>query len=721
MSQKTDHVNLSNNRGEISSNIRLLRKLATDEEFVQDTGRKATGVYSNVYENWSTESTRKLPFVVEFPNANKIRESFKTKPGQPPKHIYRVPNLKATTLLQKAVVNGNIEQVEKLLTRAVDLSRKWQNGDTPSSYALSKKDLKMFTWLLKHGADPNITNAQGQTLLHVAVDNNDKSTAELLLQYKADPNKKNQKGWTPLHVTVEKKDTIMTEFLLANGADPNITNAQGQTPLHVTVDNDDKSTAELLLQYKADPNMQDEKGETPLQLTLKNANITGRAKKWQKVKKYYKIAYLLLENGADSNKKYPNGSTPLHVTVEKKDKSTAELLLQYKADPNMQDEKGETPLHIAVDNNDKSTAELLLQYKADPNIPDNSGYVALYWAAELRQNMKMTKLLINNGANPDILRVGDRQLSLYWTVFISKNKEMTKLLVEKGANLNFYSKYHSPSYLVGNAIISGDKDDVKFFVQYGSFVDVEYENASNILEYALMNGHKEIAAIILENMSDKNISDPSKGSLLDPILRKMISNQLNHKESEKMNKIKQLSDLLEIFTVDTPNLENKGCLFGITTLPLLEKLYNLYLCPNTLINENIPGSRIINSMGRGIKKLFDKAPAKQEEINDVPVDQSLEILLHNFRWFVEHFMQVVPGEVSEKYPSITALSLNGGPRNLKSARKDVVPPEQSPEFLQQREVKVQAEFKIISSENRDNDALHLSGDQDPKHENDNSD
>ncbi len=50
----------------ISSDIRPLRKLATDEKFVGDWERKTT-VYSNVHEDLSTELTHKLPSVVEFP------------------------------------------------------------------------------------------------------------------------------------------------------------------------------------------------------------------------------------------------------------------------------------------------------------------------------------------------------------------------------------------------------------------------------------------------------------------------------------------------------------------------------------------------------------------------------------------------------------------------------------------------------------------------------
>ena len=580
-------------------------------------------------------------------DVNTVRKSFEKKLGQPPKHIYRVPNLKAASLLQKAVVNGDIQQVKKLLTRAVDLSRKWSNGDTPLSYSATKSNLAMTEFLLENGADPNQRDRNDNTPLQFALEEAHIAAvyqawnkvqkyykiAYLLLVNEADPNIKDHNGRTPLHFAVETQDTTMTEFLLVNGADPNRQDTNGKTPLHLAVDKNDKSNAELLLQYKADPNRQDEKGETPLFLDVRRA-------------------YLKQDNGM---------------------------------------------------------AALLLAYHANPNIPNNSGDVALYWAAEIIQSKEMTKLLINNGANPDIIKVGSQHLSLYWTVAISQNKEMTKLLVEKGANLNCFHKYYSPSYLVRKAIISGDKDDVQFFVQYGSFVDLEIQDASNLLEYALMNGHKEMAAIILQNMSDKIISEPLKGPLLDPILTKMIKSTPNpHKIKSE---IARLSELLEIFTVYNPNLTNQEFLFGNKTLPLLEKLYNLYLCPNTLINENIPGSRIINSRGLGIKKLFNKALPKQEEINDVPADPVQGMLKHNFKGFIYHFMQVVPitEDALEKYPSINELYIST--RQLKSACRDVVPLEQSPEFAKTLLENVPI---VHNDQAQVNNWLSLSGHQDPE-------
>ena len=55
-------------------NIGLLLKLAIDEEFVGDAERK-TGVYLNVHEDLSTESTHKLPSIVEFGKKSIIKKA----------------------------------------------------------------------------------------------------------------------------------------------------------------------------------------------------------------------------------------------------------------------------------------------------------------------------------------------------------------------------------------------------------------------------------------------------------------------------------------------------------------------------------------------------------------------------------------------------------------------------------------------------------------------
>jgi ankyrin repeat protein len=68
--------------------------------------------------------------------------------------------------------------------------------------------------LLKHGADPNERDADGNTALHVAAwrSNPDRKIYELLLAYHANPNAQNNKGETPLQRCLSRDPREATEI-----------------------------------------------------------------------------------------------------------------------------------------------------------------------------------------------------------------------------------------------------------------------------------------------------------------------------------------------------------------------------------------------------------------------------------------------------------------------------------------------------------------------------
>ena len=67
--------------------------------------------------------------------------------------------------------------------------------------------------LLKKGADPNITNDDGLSPLHVAVNKQNISIVKLLLKYGANPNIKSKLyHQTPLHLAI--KNNAYPIFLL---------------------------------------------------------------------------------------------------------------------------------------------------------------------------------------------------------------------------------------------------------------------------------------------------------------------------------------------------------------------------------------------------------------------------------------------------------------------------------------------------------------------------
>ena len=69
---------------------------------------------------------------------------------------------------------------------------------------------------------------------------------------------------------------------------------------------------------------------------------------------------------------------------------------------NIKDEDNNTLLHHACENDKHDSIKLLLNNGANPNLKENSfGLTPLHWATEY-EDMDMVKLLIDNGADPNI-------------------------------------------------------------------------------------------------------------------------------------------------------------------------------------------------------------------------------------------------------------------------------------------------------------------------------
>jgi hypothetical protein len=111
--------------------------------------------------------------------------------------------------------------------------------------------------LLRIGADLNIEDHFGETLLFRAVIKGDEGMVSLLLNAKANPDIANNRGETPLFTAVRRRNEKITFLLLNAGANPNMATETGTTHIHkiVTWDaeqllypgNNDKVIARLLL------------------------------------------------------------------------------------------------------------------------------------------------------------------------------------------------------------------------------------------------------------------------------------------------------------------------------------------------------------------------------------------------------------------------------------------------------------------------------------------
>ena len=147
----------------------------------------------------------------------------------------KLENSKNYSLIHKAVISDNLEELENLL---------------------------------KIGENPDISDKEGITPLYLSVDIENYDAMIILLEFGADCNIQKYDGNTPLHLATEKKNDIYICALLSHGANPNIINKVNlQTPLHIAIIN--KINEYVLNKFKENNgdiyNIKDKFNKTPFE------------------------------------------------------------------------------------------------------------------------------------------------------------------------------------------------------------------------------------------------------------------------------------------------------------------------------------------------------------------------------------------------------------------------------------------------------------------------
>ena len=157
--------------------------------------------------------------------------------------VHTSPNhwlsISQTFLDKKPLTNeALLALITSSLSRARLLESPAGDSSTPLQKAVKLKNSAFVAALLMHGANMNVTDKYGWTLLHTAAYNNDLSIVTLLLDHGADPNAKTaqwadgsqrpsglskEMKWagTSLHVAAMVGASALMPLLLKHGADPN--------------------------------------------------------------------------------------------------------------------------------------------------------------------------------------------------------------------------------------------------------------------------------------------------------------------------------------------------------------------------------------------------------------------------------------------------------------------------------------------------------------------
>ncbi|HUW56813.1 MAG TPA: ankyrin repeat domain-containing protein [Planctomycetota bacterium] len=140
---------------------------------------------------------------------------------------------------------------------------------TPLHWAAAKGDKAMVALLIAKGADVNATDDRLMTPLHWAAfrccsTRHQMDIIEALLTAGANPNIRDKDGKTLLHPAAALPFPNLMRLLLERGADPDVASRVGETPLHRAVRFGGPEAVALLLSAGAQVNPRDNQGRTPL-------------------------------------------------------------------------------------------------------------------------------------------------------------------------------------------------------------------------------------------------------------------------------------------------------------------------------------------------------------------------------------------------------------------------------------------------------------------------
>jgi len=122
--------------------------------------------------------------------------------------------------LVEAAAAGDVDTMDQLVSQGADVNAAGQQGMTPLFFALWARNKKGFTWLLEHGADPNVFVLEEDSVMEIASLHPDPEYLEIVLDHGGDPDLVHPRlGRTPLFFAVDSRHKENLDLLIEAGAD----------------------------------------------------------------------------------------------------------------------------------------------------------------------------------------------------------------------------------------------------------------------------------------------------------------------------------------------------------------------------------------------------------------------------------------------------------------------------------------------------------------------
>ena len=169
---------------------------------------------------------------------------------------------------------------------------------------------------IRNGADPNITNRNGETVLHLFHQDDKIKFVMELIYIGVNPNLEDNDGFTAIHKASEKGQFQVVKHLITKGAaDPNLKTKIGETALHIASKEGKFEVVKHLIDNGAKPELKDNNGKTAYDHAMDGKVKSERVD--ENFKKVMNHLQPLTPNRADPSVENEKYETALHITSEK--------------------------------------------------------------------------------------------------------------------------------------------------------------------------------------------------------------------------------------------------------------------------------------------------------------------------------------------------------------------------------------------------------------------